>query len=97
LYEIFVTLPSSASKMIAVFSGWVFRCRSRHRPEKRLAREARPEAFEVALGLGDELAVGLHAGNVRLLDERRRRREDALFVQYGFDIRRHRSSSRIAA
>jgi hypothetical protein len=62
------------------------------RPVQRLAREACPEAFEVALGFGDELAIGLHAGDVRLLHKRGRRRENAVFLQYRFNRRRHCSS-----
>src|SRR4051794_17049456 len=60
------------------------------RPGKRLAPEARPEAFEIALGLRDELAIGLHAGEVRLLDERWRGRKDPLLLQHRFNGRARR-------
>src|SRR5213075_1875041 len=60
------------------------------RPGERLARELGPEAFEIALGLRNHLAVGLHAVDRRLSYERRRRRKDALFLQHRFNVgRRH--------
>src|SRR5678815_5744278 len=61
----------------------------RLRPEQVLARKSRPGPFEIALRLGDELAVGVHAGNVGLLDERRCRRKNAFFLQDRFNVRRH--------
>jgi lipoate-protein ligase B len=63
------------------------------RPVQRLAREPCPETFEVALGFRDQLAIGLHAGDVRLLHKRGRRRENAVFLQHRFNRRRHCSSS----
>ena len=64
-------------------------------PPGLLGDDTAPNPSEASLAaLGSCLAVGLHAGNVRVLDERRRRRKHALFLQYGFNVRRHRSSSR---
>ena len=59
-----------------------------------LARQARPEALEVALGLGAQRLVGGHAGDVGLLDEGLGRRKDARFLQHRLDGGRHGFSSR---
>ncbi|ERJ33876.1 hypothetical protein L810_3706 [Burkholderia sp. AU4i] len=58
-------------------------------PREAFAREARPEAFVIALGLGDERPIGRHAGNGRRLLKRRGRRKLAGFVKNRFN-RRHR-------
>ncbi len=58
-------------------------------PAQVLARETRPEALVVLLGLGDERTVGRHAGNGRRLLERRGRRKLTGFVKNRFN-RRHR-------
>lgn len=58
-------------------------------PAQRFAREARPEAFVIALGFRDERAIGRHAGNGRRLRERLGGRKLAAFVKNRFN-RRHR-------
>src|SRR5690606_28771077 len=63
------------------------------RPVERLARKARPEPFEVALGLRHELAVGLHAGDVGVPDEILGGRKDPVLLQDRYDGRHARSSS----
>ncbi|CAG2328144.1 hypothetical protein BCCR75722_04473 [Burkholderia sola] len=60
--------------------------RERLVPREALARETRPEAFVILLGLGDERAIGRHAGNGRRLLERRGRRELTGFVKNRFDL-----------
>ncbi len=55
-------------------------------PEQRLARKPRPEALEVFLGLADELAVSLHAGDVGLLDEVGLRWKDAFLDEHRLDV-----------
>ncbi len=54
-------------------------------PQQVLVRQARPEAFVVALGLGAQGAVGVHAGDVGLFDEGRGRLEDTRFLQNRFN------------
>src|SRR6185436_20142997 len=66
-------------------------------PEQRLARQARPEALEVFFRLGAQVAVRLHARNVRLLDELRARREDPLLLEHCFDIAGCHASSSLYA
>ncbi|CAB5172728.1 hypothetical protein IST4134_04328 [Burkholderia cenocepacia] len=60
--------------------------RERLVPREAFARETRPEAFVILLGLGDERAIGRHAGNGRRLLERRGRRELTGFVKNRFDL-----------
>ncbi|VWB47480.1 hypothetical protein BME24068_02149 [Burkholderia metallica] len=60
--------------------------RERLVPREALAREARPEAFVIVLGLGGERTIGRHAGNGRRLFERRGRRELTGFVKNRFDL-----------
>ncbi len=50
-----------------------------------LARQARPEAFEITFGLGAQGLVAGHAGDARTLLAGSGRGEDAVFHQHGFD------------
>ena len=54
-------------------------------PGEIFPREPRPEAFEVALGLVAQGLIRRHARDVRLLDEIRRRRKQAVFLEHRFD------------
>jgi hypothetical protein len=54
-------------------------------PQHMLASQPCPETLEVAFRLGAQRAVGVHPRNIGLFDERFTRREDAGFLQNGFD------------
>ncbi len=57
-------------------------------PLQVLARLARPETFEVLVGLGAQRLIRLHAGDARALDDAAGRLDDAVFDQDGLDRRR---------
>ncbi|MDR9117426.1 hypothetical protein FEP32_03323 [Burkholderia multivorans] len=61
--------------------GLVEHLRKRLVPREALAREARPEPFVIALGLGGQCAIGFHAGNGRAIARVGRRFEDSTFVK----------------
>ncbi|CAB3772985.1 hypothetical protein LMG29739_06354 [Paraburkholderia solisilvae] len=76
----------------AVFEPFVERCvrfvehlRKRLVPTERLAREAGPEPFVIALRFGDERPVRVHAGYRRRLHRFGGRREHAAFLKNGFN------------